>query len=118
MKKSYRFNRLFRDSSKSPRKFPASPISFETLEDRTLMTVVFNPQYGAETLNIGPGVPLSSAPIYLLFWGAGWENAQNAPLVSSIEHSVQTLFPGSPGFLGGITQYGSDGKAHLAGVGF
>jgi hypothetical protein len=88
----------------------------ECLEDRTLLTVAFQPVWGPETATDNGGSKMSSPPVYLLFWGSYWNSAQGKADSSSITSKAQALL-GSQ-YFSGLTQYGSDGKASFGGTGF
>jgi hypothetical protein len=70
-------------SSRAGGKHSARParrvrLELEALEDRTVPTVVFAPQYGAEQVIPSPSgsfTTLSNAPVYLIFWGQQWNSA-------------------------------------------
>src|SRR5436305_12604723 len=49
-----------------------SKLSFERLEDRAMLTIVFTPVYGpeAQIQNLNAVVPTPS--VYLIFWGSYW----------------------------------------------
>jgi hypothetical protein len=83
-------------------------LGLECLEDRVTPTIVFSPQFGAETVHRGSGYELSSVPVYLIFWGSGWTNWA----ASSIETETQQILSGT--YLSGLTQYGSNGVAWYA----
>jgi hypothetical protein len=60
----------------------------ECLEDRTLMTVAFQPVWGPETAFDNGGPKMSSPPVYLLFWGSYWKSAQGVTDKASILYNV------------------------------
>jgi hypothetical protein len=94
-------------------------LQLESLEDRTVPTVLFYPQFGGEALTTdGGGAKLSHPPVYLIFWGPSslWgDSASNAPsaLADQIEKAGQAFIDFSP-YLSGLCQYGSDGTAYVA----
>lgn len=79
-----------------------------------MMTVDFVPHFGAETTHFGGGDKLSNVPVYLIFWGSYWTS--NGQKATDIVHAAQGLY--SSPYLSGLTQYGSDGRAHFAGSRF
>ncbi len=81
----------------------------EVLEDRTLLTVVFEPLYGAEPTYPGVRGGLNDVEIYLLFQGASWQTTYR-PLADGILHAALSLFSPSSPFRSDISQYGSDGR--------
>lgn len=103
-------------SRNSNRKAPRTrKPSFERLEDRALLTVVFNLHYGAETdvsmTNNGQG--LQNPTVNLIFAG-NW-----APYVAneqSIVNAIQSIVSGP--YLTGLTQYSTSGTATMGAVGF
>jgi hypothetical protein len=116
--------RTIRKASKRP---TALRPWLEQLEDRTVPTVIFNPiEDGSEVWLNNKGLmspsqlasnntdALQSPKIYLIFAGPNWGTDQDPGAVttamifgaSSIVHSQ---------YLSALTQYGSDGKATIAG---
>ena len=88
----------------------------EALEDRTLLSVVFTPEYGAETVTDHGGYRMQSPPVLLLFWGSWWQHGTGANMASDITNAAKLLFPstGPSSYLSGLSQYGMDGKANFA----
>lgn len=89
----------------------------EALEDRTLLTILFTPQNGAETANDGGGSRLGTVswgmPLYTIYWGSWWTNTSDGQtLQSQIQNSLDSIFYDSA-FLSGLHQYG---VPHPAGV--
>ena len=66
----------------------------ERLEDRITPTIVFEPHFGAESMNQGNGPVLNDAPVYLLFWGSYWNttagSASESQLTSAIENEYNS----------------------------
>src|SRR5262249_3517807 len=72
----------------------ARRLGLESLEDRVVPSIVFNPHFGPETAHTSSsGLTLNGAPVYLIFWGQRWgsptsqsmtdiQNATNAVLSS------------------------------------
>jgi hypothetical protein len=82
----------------------------ECLEERTVPTIVFAPQFGTEATIFRAGPKLSSTPVYLILWGSYWNSAVGYSQVSTIISSVSAELS-SPIF-SGLTQYGSNGLSH------
>ena len=113
-----------RPKARKPRrhtKRPARParLSLQSLEDRLVPTVVFDPRFGAESLAPPAGgaaqyTTLSSPPVYLIFWGSYWSTtAEGAANAATLRQEAQTILK-SP-YLSGLTEYGSNGQATFAG---
>jgi hypothetical protein len=87
-------------------------LAFEALEDRALLSVVFNynPQFGAETQTQDDGAALQSPPVYLIFWGPYWGSADGADANRIKRAAINVL---STPYLSGLTQYHSDGLVSL-----
>lgn len=103
-------------SRKQPRRKVAPVrLGLESLENRLVPTVVFNPQFGAES--IAPGSTndaMQNPPVYFIFAGSYWTNTtQGKSDEATLTASAQSLLSGP--YLSGLTQYGSDGKATFAG---
>ena len=120
-----RFGRQQR--TRSARHFRRNSLSLlEQLEQREVLTVVFEPVFGAETIfwraNNTAGHPanqvvtgpitnptaLNNPTVYFIFWGTTWANS--APELAS---DAKTIIQ-SP-FLSGLKQYGSSGTATYGG---
>ena len=83
-------------------------LAFEQLESRRLLTVVFTPQFGAETLVSGPPFTgtIHSPKVHLLLWGNTWDAAggpASAPVINEAKAILNSTY-----FLGMII-YGGDG---------
>ncbi len=104
------------------------PLGLQQLEDRTVLTVVFESPLGGDTIHWWPNNPahqpanaLVTAPItnnpyvlnnptvYLIFWGGSW-----TPDAISADVSAAKAIIGSP-YLSGLKDYGSDGTATFGG---
>src|SRR5262249_44258182 len=97
-------------SRSAPRPKRAQP-SIEHLEDRTVPTILFQPQFDVEGFNHHSGV-LNDVPVYLIFWGTHWQTpAAGNPNADAVRSALAGLLD-SPYFQG-LTQYGVDGRAHL-----
>jgi hypothetical protein len=77
----------------------------EPLEPRITPTVVFSPQFGAETLTYNAASQiLSNPPISLIFWGSAWNTnaaakANVAPIVAGAQKTLAS------GYLANLKQY-------------
>jgi hypothetical protein len=97
------------------RKRPKRPtrLGIESLEDRTVPTVVFNPVFGQETRGDPgrtSGFPVLSSPkVYLIFWGTDWGTAQGTAQANTLRADAQAILGSS--YLSGLKEYGSDGHA-------
>jgi hypothetical protein len=74
-------------ASRSGQRRPSRLLQLEALEDRTLPTVVFTPQFGVETQARDQGERLELPDVYLIFWGSAW-NGANSPLATSFRNAV------------------------------
>src|SRR5215468_7032691 len=85
------------------------PVQFlvEQLEDRTVPSVVYLPQYGAQGFVDKGGLKLNDVPVYLIFWGPSWQmipsvgNRAN-PSAAEIASDVAGILSGP--YLKGLTQ--------------
>lgn len=97
-----------RRSSRPGRRKP--PLLLETLEQRLVLTVVFDPVFAKESVTSNtPYTVLNSPAIELIFWGSGWATTAGQAQAQKWAGDVQTILR-SP-YLTGLTEYGSDGKA-------
>jgi hypothetical protein len=101
--------------ARRPRKLPRR-LELETLEDRAVPTVMFNPHFGQETITDHGGTKLNSPPVYLIFWGSYWQSGAGAQMAANIQSQTANLLSGP--YLSGLKQYGVDGHAQLARVVF
>jgi hypothetical protein len=83
------------------RRSPSRP-GIEQLEDRTVPTLVFTPQFGAETRTQSGGGP-GGNPVYFIFTGPGW--SATSPIVGQYIQAAQNLM--SSPYFSGIRQYGN-----------
>jgi acrosin len=92
--------------------------ALECLEDRVTPTVLFKPQFGAETVNYSVNVLDDSPGInaYLVFWGSYWQTAAGSAQAAAVESSVNAVFANSP-YLDLINQYGVAHRASQPGGG-
>ena len=107
-----RFVRADRPRTRRPRRAVLAP---ETLEDRTMPSVAFTPQYGAEQAKDDGGQKLNDVSLYLIFWGSAWNNpTPGNPTIGQVAVGVEDMLAGH--YLKGLAQYGTDGNAFLAGL--
>jgi hypothetical protein len=62
---------------------------------------------------------LKSPTVYLIFWGSDWVNSTTQALDPSVNQMIsaaQTIVSPASGFLKGLTEFGSDGKATIGGA--
>jgi hypothetical protein len=101
---------------KLARRAPRHKPCLETLEDRRTPTIVFRPQFGAETVHDNGGPVLNDVPVYLTFWGPQWGPSISKGAAKRIADDASTLFS-SLYLEWGARQYNPGiGQAHLAGV--
>jgi hypothetical protein len=85
--------------------------SVEALEDRLTPTILFQPQFGADTLATTPNGPLlSSARVSLIFEGSYWNNPTGITRQDVI-NTVNEILGSS--YLNGAIQYGATGTGSL-----
>lgn len=82
----------------------------EPLEDRTLRTMLFTPQNGAETVTDKGGDKLGQVswglPLYTIYWGSWWTtNSDGQKLQTKLQNSLNPIFWDSA-YLDGLNQYG------------
>jgi hypothetical protein len=109
------FASLFRSSTRTNQRgrssgrlrFPG--LFVESLEERTVPTVIFDPVFPKETLaKSAPYTVLNDPTVYLIFWGSGWTKDE----ASAWATDAQTIINSS--YLSELKEYGSDGKAHYS----
>jgi hypothetical protein len=94
--------------------------ALETLEDRCLLTVVFEPHFTnpnpflpAETVTDGHGAKVSNPPpVYLIFDGPDWKTTDSG-LATQIQQSAMKLLASS--YFSALPQYGASGTAIYGG---
>ena len=80
----------------------------ERLEDRRLLTVVFNPLFGAETLQgSAPFKVLNSPTIHLILWGTHWGTGAGQFNPTPVINEANAILNST--YVGGLTEYGSNG---------
>jgi hypothetical protein len=92
------------------------PLLLETLEDRTVPTVMFTPQFGFEHLSLTQNgdfnyTTKSDANVNLIFWGKFWGTAAGASQVTLLTKEAKGIIGSA--YLSYLTQYGSNGFAQL-----
>ncbi len=84
----------------------------EPLEERTMLTVLFTPQFGAETVTNNGGNTLSSVPLCFVFWGSYWTQGNGPQEQTQILNATSALC--SSGFFRDeATEYGTNGVAEV-----
>jgi hypothetical protein len=94
-------------------------LAVEGLEDRLVPNVTFSARLGPEKTVDNGGLKLNDVPVYLIFWGSYWKNTQrdptgSTPTVKEITDAASSILNGP--YFKGLTQYGADGNAYLAGT--
>jgi Ca2+-binding RTX toxin-like protein len=89
-------------------------VAAEQLEARSLLTVLFTPQYPGETLKPVGGNTLNSPPVYLIFWGQSWTTGAGVAEENQIINAAKTLF--SSGYFSETQQYQTGGKVVYGGA--
>jgi hypothetical protein len=107
--KSTPSNRRRRKRQLSERRFKPS---FERLEDRSLLTIVFTPFYGLETQSKNDGAVVPDPPVYLIFWGSYWIQGNGPEYQQQLIYGAQGVLNSS--FLQGTKQYRTSGTATYA----
>ena len=89
-------------------------LSFETLEDRTVPTVLFPPQFGNESLGkTDAGQRINSPNVYIVLWGSSWGGISTPNAVQVDSGTSGVLFSH---YLDGVGQYGVTTNAHYRGL--
>ena len=102
------------------RKKPQTRLTLEALEDRLVPTVAFIPQLGNGVLptvtspTSADSASLQNTPVVLIFTGSYWTTTQGKTDQQTMTNDVSSILGGP--YLSKLTQYGSDGHAHLAGT--
>ena len=83
-------------------------LRLDELEQRRMLTIVFNTQYGAETLVTSSPFTVKNTPtVHLLLWGSNWGTGAGqsdpAPVISQAKAILNSTY------FKGLTEYGSDG---------
>jgi hypothetical protein len=95
---------------RSPNNLGRARLAVETLEDRTVPTVVFKPTFGPDTVTSQLG-GLQSPAVHMIFSGTYWATSQGQQDEATLLNSTGNILNGP--YLSGLTQYGSDGHANF-----
>ena len=93
------------------------PLLLESLEQRLVLTVVFDPVFPKETLaSAAPFTVLKSPTVYLDFWGSGWGPAgqQEPPVVKTLANDADALFGST--YFDALNEWGNVGTPVYGGV--
>src|SRR6516164_8416778 len=67
----------------------------EVLEDRTLPTVIFQPQFGNESVDDSHGgLRLRNTQVFLLFWGSYWQSSLGYGEANEIQSGLGQVLAG------------------------
>jgi acrosin len=95
-------------------------LEVEPLEDRTVPSILFTPQNGAENVTLGSGSTLGTVswgvPLYTIYWGSYWATSAGSAYASSIQNSLNASYYNSP-YLDGLHQYNINYRAGVPGGG-
>src|SRR5262249_1919652 len=80
----------------------------EDLEDRTVPSIIWSNAGSRAVVDQG-GPVITHADVDLVFWGAGWDNAQK--LKTNVINAVTSILNGP--YLSGLSQYRGIGQAQL-----
>jgi hypothetical protein len=96
------------------------PRQVERLEDRALLTTLYYPVQGAETVHYNSsarlGVSSPGMPLYRIYWGSWWTTSAGQTLQSQIEGSLDPIFYSSA-FLDSLHEYSVSYRAFIPGGG-
>src|SRR4051812_6844004 len=106
------FNRLKLTRKRSPCSADRVGLSFERLEDRSMLTIVFTPFYGAESQSKNDGAVMPTPPVYMIFWGSYWIQGNGIQYQQQLISGAQGVLNSS--FLQATAQYGTGGTATFA----
>src|SRR5262249_28625194 len=88
----------------------------EALEERTLLSMFFTPQSGAETVTDKGGDRLGTQgnlPLYTIYWGSWWTSSSDGQtLQTQLQGSLNSIFRDSA-YLDGLNQYGVTYRARV-----
>jgi hypothetical protein len=93
-------------------------LEVEALEQRTVPTLLVTPHFRYPNESDQGGLRQSSPPIYLIYWGTYWATApSNGDPANPSAAEVTSALKGVVGsaYLSGLTQYGVNGQASVAG---
>jgi hypothetical protein len=94
----------------------AVSLSLEQLEERTVPSVVFDPQFAKESVSSSPYTVINDATVYLIFWGTNWGSGQNLgpSAVSKLTNDAKAVI-NSP-YFPGLKEYGDVGTVTYGGA--
>jgi virginiamycin B lyase len=83
----------------------------ERLEDRTVPTVLFEPNPAKTIVDLG-GPVLTNARVLLIYWGAAWKDANGNPIqmATNIQDGIDSILNNSP-YMSRLAQYRGIGNA-------
>jgi hypothetical protein len=88
-------------------------LEVESLEDRLVPTIVFNPAFGNETIKPGStSAGMQNPAVNIIFSGTYWDTPTAQATEAALLNGAKEIL-NSP-YLSGLTQYGSSGTAHFA----
>jgi hypothetical protein len=102
------------------RKPLATRLRVEPLEARDLPSVVFDPQFPAESVpNTGQFTVLNNPPVYAILWGTQWYNQNVTPPqpiadVGNLTSDIQNVLGSN--YWSGLSEYGNVGTPVLGGA--
>src|SRR5207244_13328925 len=76
---STRSQRQSRKRKAKPTRQRSRPLLLETLEDRTVPTVLFAPQFGIESAAPDGAQRINSPNLYVVLWGSSWGSLVSRP---------------------------------------
>ena len=111
----------FKELAAKGRRKRSVRLNLEALEDRTVPTIVFTPQFGPDSLvssapfNSPNNGVMSSATVYLILWGPAWSQTPTGTQENANTVINQTTAVVNSTQLSILDQYGSNGKATFGG---
>jgi hypothetical protein len=67
----------------------------EQLEDRTVPSILYMPQFGNETATDRGGLQLRNTEVYLIFWGSYWGSDLGSQELQEIQHGLGNILSSS-----------------------
>jgi hypothetical protein len=107
--KSFRTTSSARGGRRAP---PRAALQVEGLEQRDVPTVAFLSNWGYETIHGSVTDGMKNPPVVLLFSGNYWNSMAGGQDMTTLKNSAVAIMSGP--YLSDLTEYGSDGQAHLA----
>jgi hypothetical protein len=88
----------------------------EQLEERTVPTVVFDPQYAKESVSSAPYTVLNNATVYLIFWGTNFDSGETPgpTAVTKLTNDAKAII--SSPYFAGLSEYGNIGTVTYGGA--